>query len=54
MKLQGSFLLSEAIVFIAQKARENGNIGIDDITEYFLVGSFASWILALAGVALAQ
>jgi hypothetical protein len=37
----------------AQKARENGNIGIDDVTEYFLVGSFASWILALAGIALA-
>ena len=32
----------------AQKARENGNIGIDDVTEYFLVGSFASWILACA------
>jgi hypothetical protein len=38
----------------AQKARENGNIGIDDVTEYFLVGSFASWIIALGGVALAQ
>ena len=38
----------------AQKARENGNIGIDDITEYFLVGSFASWIVALGGLALAQ
>jgi hypothetical protein len=41
----------------AQKARENGgvglDIGIDDITEYFLVGSFASWILALSGLALA-
>ena len=36
----------------AQKARENGNIGIDDVTEYFLVGSFASWILALGGLAL--
>ena len=36
-----------------QKGRENGNIGIDDVTEYFLVGSFASWILALAGLALA-
>ena len=36
----------------AQKARENGDIGIDDVTEYFLVGSFASWILALAGLAL--
>lgn len=38
----------------AQKARENGTIGIDDITEYFLVGSFASWIIALGGLALAQ
>jgi hypothetical protein len=37
----------------AQKARENGDVGIDDVTEYFLVGSFASWILALAGLALA-
>ena len=36
----------------AQKSRENGNVGIDDITEYFLVGSFASWILAFAGLAL--
>ena len=36
----------------AQKARENGTIGIDDITEYFLVGSFASWIVALGGLAL--
>ena len=26
--------------------------GIDDVTEYFLVGSFASWILAFAGLAL--
>jgi len=38
----------------AQKARENGGIGIDDVTEYFLVGSFASWIIALGGLALAQ
>jgi hypothetical protein len=38
----------------AQKARENGNLGIDDITEYFLVGSFASWIVALGGLALAH
>jgi hypothetical protein len=38
----------------AQKARENGHIGIDDVTEYFLVGSFASWIVALGGLALAQ
>jgi hypothetical protein len=38
----------------AQKARENNGIGIDEVTEYFLVGSFASWILALGGLALAQ
>ena len=38
----------------AQKARENGTIGIDEVTEYFLVGSFASWIVALGGLALAQ
>jgi hypothetical protein len=36
-----------------QKVHENGTIGIDDVTEYFLVGSFASWIVALGGVALA-
>ena len=36
----------------AQKVRENGGIGIDDITEYFLVGSFASWIIALGGLVL--
>ncbi len=38
----------------AQKARGNGDIGIDEVTEYFLVGSFASWIIALGGLALAQ
>ena len=42
----------------AQKARENGNIGVGvalaDVTEYFLVGSFASWIVALGGLVLAQ
>jgi hypothetical protein len=37
----------------AAKARENGNIGIDAVTEYFLVGSFASWIIALGGLTLA-
>jgi len=53
-----SLLLPKSIIRFpeinAQKARENGNIGIDDVTEYFLVGSFASWILALGGLALAQ
>jgi hypothetical protein len=38
----------------ARKARENGGIGIDEVTEFFLVGSFASLILALGGLALAQ
>ena len=38
----------------AQKVRDNGGIGIDDVTEYFLVGSFASWIVALGGLALAS
>jgi hypothetical protein len=38
----------------AQKARENGGIGIDEVTEYFLVGSFASWMLALGGLVLAS
>jgi hypothetical protein len=35
----------------AQKSR-NGGVGIDEVTEYFLVGSFASWLLALGGIAL--
>ena len=26
--------------------------GPSDVTEYFLIGSFASWLLALGGVAL--
>lgn len=26
--------------------------GPSDVTEYFLIGSFASWLVALAGVAL--
>ena len=38
----------------AQKARENGGIGIDEVTEYFLVGSFASWIVALGGIVLTR
>lgn len=28
-------------------------IGIDEVTEYFLVGSFVSWVVALAAVAVA-
>ena len=35
----------------AQKS-SNGEVGIDEVTEYFLVGSFASWLLALGGIAL--
>jgi hypothetical protein len=35
----------------AQKER-NGDVGIDEVTEYFLVGSFTSWLLALGGIAL--
>ncbi|TQN48841.1 hypothetical protein FHX52_1994 [Humibacillus xanthopallidus] len=30
-----------------------GTAGIDDVTEYFLVGSFVSWLIALASLALA-
>jgi hypothetical protein len=40
---------------LSAKRDKNGNperFGIDDVTEYFLVGSFASWILALASLAL--
>ena len=36
----------------AQKSKREGGIGIDDITEYFLIGSLASWIVALGGLAL--
>jgi hypothetical protein len=38
----------------AQRDRGNGEpgVGIDDVTEYFLVGSFASWILAFGALAL--
>jgi hypothetical protein len=41
----------------AETKRKDGGTGsfdIADVTEYFLVGSFASWIVALAGLALAQ
>ena len=31
-----------------------GPVGIDDVTEYFLVGSFVSWLLALGSLALAR
>ncbi|OBI03999.1 hypothetical protein [Mycobacterium scrofulaceum] len=35
----------------AQKGRD-GEVGIDEVTEYFLVGSFTSWLLALGGIGL--
>ena len=35
----------------AQKGRDDG-VGIDEVTEYFLVGSFSSWLLALGGIGL--
>lgn len=40
---------------ISAKRDENGRperVGIEDVTEYFLVGSFASWMLAFGGLAL--
>jgi hypothetical protein len=40
---------------ISAKRDKNGHpesVGIDDVTEYFLVGSFASWILAFGSLAL--
>jgi len=39
---------------ITAQRDKNGTpgLGIDDVTEYFLVGSFASWILAFGGLAL--
>ena len=36
----------------AQREISDG-VGIDEVTEYFLVGSFASWLFALAGLTLA-
>ncbi|AFM19352.1 hypothetical protein Mycch_4650 [Mycolicibacterium chubuense NBB4] len=35
-----------------KESAEPGGSGIDEVTEYFLVGSFASWLIALAGLAL--
>jgi hypothetical protein len=40
---------------ISSKRNKSGTpdpVGIDDVTEYFLVGSFASWIVALGSLAL--
>ncbi|CAN5606983.1 hypothetical protein BH10ACT9_BH10ACT9_20820 [soil metagenome] len=36
----------------AQRKEGEGSSAIDEVTEYFLVGSFASWLLAMAGLAL--
>jgi len=36
----------------AQRKDAAAGSGIDEVTEYFLVGSFASWIVAMAGLAL--
>jgi hypothetical protein len=33
-------------------AYAGGPVGIDDVTEYFLVGSFVSWLVALGSLAL--
>jgi hypothetical protein len=35
-------------------ASEVNGIGIDEVTEYFLLGSFVSWLVGLAGLALAH
>jgi len=35
-------------------AYAGGPVGIDDVTEYFLVGSFLSWLVAFASLGLAQ
>jgi hypothetical protein len=35
-----------------QAARDEGVPGIHEVTEYFLVGSFTSWLVSLAGLAL--
>ncbi|HET7280429.1 MAG TPA: hypothetical protein VFJ22_20335 [Dermatophilaceae bacterium] len=34
------------------RSQESGGVGIDEITEYFLVGSFVSWLVALASLGL--
>ena len=33
------------------KRTATASVGIDDVTEYFLVGSFTSWLLALGSIA---
>ncbi|OBB81941.1 hypothetical protein A5760_13340 [Mycobacterium colombiense] len=34
------------------QTNRNGDVGIDEVTEYFLVGSFTSWLLALGSIGL--
>lgn len=34
------------------QTNRNGGVGIDEVTEYFLVGSFTSWLLALGSIGL--
>ncbi|OBH42925.1 hypothetical protein [Mycobacterium mantenii] len=34
------------------QTNRNGDVGIDEVTEYFLVGSFTSWLIALGGIGL--
>jgi hypothetical protein len=36
----------------AQRNDAEATAGIDEVTEYFLVGSFASWLLAMAALVL--
>ena len=37
---------------VQRDVSRTGTEGPSDLTEYFLIGSFASWLIALAGVAL--
>jgi hypothetical protein len=52
VELQAAQLIARFPEINAQKSKREGGIGIDDITEYFVIGSFASWIVALGGMAL--
>lgn len=40
------------IRFPELSAQRTDGSGIDEVTEYFLVGSFTSWLIAMAGLAL--
>lgn len=39
---------------VKRERYETSGVGIDAVTEYFLVGSFVSWLVALSGVAAAH